>query len=143
MSEDASRLSPGTVLAGKYRVERVLGQGGMGAVYEAVRLDLDRRVAVKLLDQAASAPSEALAATEREARAAAKLAHPHIVQVIDFHRGDDGEMPFFVMELLEGESLDARLRRQGTVDPGTAAPSWCRCCPRWPPHTRTTSCIAT
>lgn len=121
MSEDASRLPPGTVLAGRYRIERVLGQGGMGAVYEAVRIDLDRRVALKLLDQAASAPSEALAATEREARASAKLAHPHIVQVIDFHRGDDGEMPFFVMELLEGESLDARLRRRGALDPGTAA----------------------
>ena len=113
-------LEPSTLLGGRYRIDRVLGRGGMGAVYEATRLDLDRRVAVKLLDEAVDAPQEALAATEREARALAKLAHPHIVQIIDFSRGDGGP-PFFVMEFLAGESLDTRLRRAGKIVAGTAA----------------------
>ena len=120
MSDGGKKLEPSTMLAGRYRIDRVLGRGGMGAVYEATRIDLDRRVAVKLLDEAVDAPQEALAATEREARALARLAHPHIVQIIDFSRGEDGP-PFFVMELLAGESLDARLRRSGKIAPGTAA----------------------
>lgn len=116
-----SSLDPGTVLGdGRYRIVRMLGRGGMGAVYEALRVDLGRPVAVKLLDAAAGAPGDVLAATEREALAAARLAHPHIVQVIDFSRGGPDEKPFFVMELLEGESLDQRLAREA-LPQGTAA----------------------
>ncbi len=84
-------------------------------MYEPLRVDLGR-VALKVLDAAVEA--------EHEALAAARLAHPHIVQVIDLHRGtagDDPSPPFFVMELLEGESLDIRLTRASRMDPGTAA----------------------
>jgi serine/threonine-protein kinase len=109
----------GTLLAGRFRIERLLGRGGMGEVYEAVQLDLSRRVAIKVL------PAEAgdLHAIEREARAAARLAHPHIVQVTDFvgvREGEDG-VPFFVMELLEGESLAERLARERRLAPSRAA----------------------
>jgi len=119
-SKVAPCLDAGTILGGRYRIERVLGRGGMGAVYEATRLDLSRRVALKLLDTASGAPADAIKATEREARAAAQLAHPHIVQVFDFSAGDGGP-PFLVMEMLEGESLDERLARVGRLEPGAAA----------------------
>jgi hypothetical protein len=117
LDEGAALLSIGSVLDERYRIERVIGRGGMGAVYEAVRLDLGRRVAIKIL----AAEGDALAATEREARAAAQLAHPHIVQVFDFSRGENGDPPYFVMELLEGESLADRIAQDGPLEPGTAA----------------------
>ncbi|MBX3192370.1 MAG: serine/threonine protein kinase [Labilithrix sp.] len=110
----------GKVLAGKYRVERLLGRGGMGAVYRATHIDLSRKVAVKVLDAAGAASHAAIVATEREARAAAQLAHPHIVQVTDFSPGDDGP-PFIVMELLQGESVDDRLSRTRRLDAEAAA----------------------
>jgi serine/threonine protein kinase len=99
----------GRTLAGTYRVERAIGEGGMGAVYEATDLRLDRRVAVKVLlfeDDA-----KMVARFEQEARATAKLSSPNIVLVTDF-RADPGEPPFLVMELLEGESLRDRMKRE-------------------------------
>jgi serine/threonine protein kinase len=115
--DEGSRLSVGSILDDRYRIERVIGRGGMGAVYEAVRLDLGRRVAIKVL----AAPADTLEATEREARAAAQLAHPHIVQVFDVSRGEAGGPPYFVMELLAGEPLAERIARDGYLEPGTAA----------------------
>lgn len=101
----------GAVLSGKYRLERQLASGGMGSVWLAARLADGARVAIKVLDlEAAAETPDALMRFEREARAVSRLSHPNIVQVLDF--GFDAVTPFFVMELLSGESLEDRLRRR-------------------------------
>ena len=93
-----------------YEVIRLLGQGGMGAVWEARHLRLpDKRVVVKVLLYGAT-EAVALARFRREAEIASKLGHPNIVQVVDFNVLADGS-PYIVLELLEGESLAARLAR--------------------------------
>jgi serine/threonine-protein kinase len=110
----------GAVLAGKYRVERVLGQGGMGMVVEALQLDLDRRVALKFLRKSdLPEKSSALTRFEREARTIARLRGEHIVQVYDVGRLEHGE-PFIVMELLAGEDLSAVLDREQRLPVATA-----------------------
>jgi serine/threonine-protein kinase len=110
----------GAVLAGKYRVERVLGQGGMGVVVEATQLDLERRVALKFLRKAALPEGpNTLNRFEREARTVAKLRGAHVVQVFDVGRLEHGE-PFIVMELLQGEDLSAVLDREKRLPIATA-----------------------
>lgn len=103
----------GRVLAERYRIVRPLGEGGMGAVYEGIQLDLERRVALKLLHPRLAADARLHARFEREARLAARLQHPHLVQVTDFgvHEGE----PFMVMEYVDGETLRDFLRRQPEV----------------------------
>src|ERR1039457_3169360 len=86
----------------------------MGAVYEATHLRLARRVAVKVMARELASNSEALARFHREAMVTSGLGHPHIVQVVDFSTTPTGE-PFLVMEFLEGEDLDHRLRRVGRL----------------------------
>lgn len=100
----------GRVLGGKYELRRVLGEGGWGAVYDALQTDLGRRVAVKVLHTDLALSSEGIARFEREAKAAAALGHPNIVQVTDFQT-NPGEPPFLVMEYLEGETLKSTLER--------------------------------
>ncbi len=119
--------APGVVVAGKYRLERLLKHGGMGSVWVASQLDLDRPVAVKfiapralqsrpLTNGAATPPSAGdpveltRARFEREARAAARIRSVNVVQVYD--HGVDRGLPYIVMELLEGEDLGTRLDRQ-------------------------------
>jgi len=103
-------LLPGETLGGKYRIERVLGQGGMGIVVAARHLDLDERVAIKFL---AGAPSEYAADRfVREARAAVKVKGEHVCRVFDFGRLETGE-PYIVMEYLEGVDLAWKLKREG------------------------------
>ena len=97
-------------LAGKYRLGRVLGEGGMGAVYAAEHLQLGTTVAVKILNEAAADHAPALERFRREARTAAAVKHENIVEVTD--AGTDAGVPYLVMELLEGESLSAILRRE-------------------------------
>jgi serine/threonine-protein kinase len=99
----------GAVLEGAYALGRVIGMGGMGAVYEAVQLRLNKRVAVKMMARELSSNTEALARFRREAEIASHLGHPHLVNVIDFGTAETGE-PYLVMEYLEGEDLDHRLR---------------------------------
>jgi serine/threonine protein kinase len=111
-------FAPGTLVGGRYRLVRILGQGGMGEVWEGVQVPLARRVAVKtILSELAAEPS-LLARFRREAETAAALGHPNIVQVTDFV---EGEPPLIVMELLEGETLKAVIEREGRLDPGRAA----------------------
>lgn len=98
----------GRALAGTYVIERLLGQGGMGAVYAARHARTGGIVAVKVLDT--EADEELYRRFQAEARIVSALRHPHIVQVIDFDEDEDGT-PFLVMELLEGEDLQKRLRR--------------------------------
>src|SRR4029453_14098724 len=92
----------GSVLRDRYRLENELGRGGMGVVYRATDLELQREVAIKVLSATAST-SDARARLIREARAAAALNHPHIIAVHDV--GESAGYPFFVMELLGGPSL--------------------------------------
>jgi serine/threonine-protein kinase len=100
----------GTVLEGAYRITRLIGEGGMGAVYEAVQLRLEKRVAIKLMARHLAANREAVARFHREAEITSRLGHPHLVGVVDFGQAETGE-PYLVMEYLEGEDLDQRLRR--------------------------------
>ena len=104
----------GTVLEGAYRIERLVGEGGMGAVYEAAHLRLGTRVAVKVMARELAANPEALARFHREALVTSGLGHPHIVKVLDFSTTPSGE-PFLAMEFLEGEDLEHRLRRAGRL----------------------------
>ena len=101
----------GTVLAETYRVERLLGEGGMGSVYEASHTRLPRRFAIKALKGEAFRRADALARFRREAEVACQLKHRHIIEVLDYNTGPGGQ-PYIVMELLEGESLAARLARE-------------------------------
>ncbi|HEY3805426.1 MAG TPA: serine/threonine-protein kinase [Kofleriaceae bacterium] len=92
----------GTVLAGRYRVTRQLGQGGMGAVYEAVNERLGKRVAIKVLLEA-GASGAAMARFEQEARLASAIGNEHIIDIVDIDRSDGHT--YIVMELLDGSSL--------------------------------------
>ena len=99
----------GEKLADRYRLDRQIGEGGMGAVYVAFDEQTKRRVAVKVL---LIEDDEKLAARfEQEARASMELAHPNIVRVTDFH-APKGKPPFLVMDLLDGESLRERMKRE-------------------------------
>jgi len=102
-------LEPNRVLAGRYRLEVRLGQGGMGAIWRAEHLVLQAPVAVKLIDREAVPDEDTLTRFLREAKSAAALRSPHVVQIIDY--GVEGPIPFMVMELLEGENLAQRLKR--------------------------------
>jgi len=108
---------PGGLIAGRYRVERCLGQGGMGAVYAAVDLERNQPVAVKVLAGHNACDREFLARFAREARTTGALDHPAIVKV--FEVGRHGTQPFLVMERLEGETLASRLDR-GPLAPDEA-----------------------
>ena len=107
-SEPERSLSPGDRL-GPYEIVQLLGAGGMGEVYRARDSRLQRDVAVKVLHRSISLTPEHAERLGREARAAGSLNHPNIVAVFDV--GSDGPMPYVVTELLEGESLRARLGR--------------------------------
>jgi eukaryotic-like serine/threonine-protein kinase len=102
-------LEPNRVLAGRYRLEERLGQGGMGSIWRAEHLVLQAPVAVKLIDRDAVPDEDTLSRFLVEAKAAAALRSPHVVQIIDY--GVEGLVPFMVMELLEGETLAERLKR--------------------------------
>jgi TolB-like protein/tetratricopeptide (TPR) repeat protein len=108
--EDAADLSPG-VRVGRFVLQRELGRGAFGVVFEARDTALGRQVAMKIVRPGGQLPSEARLRTAlHEAEAIARLTHPNIVTVHDFGTSDAG--PYIVMELLHGESLQSRLRRE-------------------------------
>jgi serine/threonine-protein kinase len=107
-------VRPGSVLAGKYSVERVLGAGGMGVVVVAVHVDLYERVALKFLLPEAVGHEQAVQRFSREARAAFKIKSEHVARVIDVGTLDIGA-PYMVMEFLEGRDLDAVLEERGAL----------------------------
>lgn len=115
----AEVVKPGEVIAGKFRVERVLGAGGMGIVVEARDIDLDERVAIKLLLPAALERPDIVARFRREARAAVKIKSEHIARVLDVGSREDGS-PFIVMEYLEGYDLSKPIRKNGRLPIRTA-----------------------
>lgn len=104
----------GSVVGGSYRVTRLIAEGGMGAVYEALHLRLNKPVAIKILAHQIASNQEALLRFRREAEVTSRLGHPHLVQVIDFGTSQSSE-PYLVMECLNGEDLDQRLRRVGRL----------------------------
>jgi WD40 repeat protein len=105
----ASRdFDPGTVIRGKYRIERLLGRGGMGAVYLAEHLLLGRMRALKFISSELSQDPALLKRFRREALAASELHHPNVVQVLDLDQAEDGA-PFIAMEYIEGEDLGCLL----------------------------------
>ncbi|HZI09530.1 MAG TPA: protein kinase [Myxococcus sp.] len=110
----------GRTIAGRYVLERRIGGGGMGTIWLGRDRQLQRDVAVKLMAAPASGLSTpALKQFEQEAKAIAQLHHPHVVQVHDY--GVDGEEPYIVMELLEGEDLERLLERRGRLSPALVA----------------------
>ena len=112
---DADFLALQTALAGEYSLQRELGRGGMGVVYLARDVQLDRDVAIKVLPVHMARTTESRERFVREARTAAGLSHPNIVPI---HRvGEAGGFVFFVMSYVEGETLGERLRARGPLPP--------------------------
>jgi len=110
----AAGVQPGEVLGGKYRIERVLGIGGMGVVVAAHHLQLDEKVAIKFLLPTMLSNRDVVGRFAREARAAVKIKSEHVARVFDVGALENGA-PYMVMELLEGEDLATLLGRQGPL----------------------------
>ncbi|MGH9839404.1 MAG: protein kinase domain-containing protein [Blastocatellia bacterium] len=110
----------GRTLEGKYRLDAVIGAGGMGTVYRATRLMIGDAIAIKVLKPDQVAAPQALERFRREAQAAARLKHPNAVTIHDFGVAEDGPV-YLAMELVEGRSLRAWLREQGPLVPTAAA----------------------
>jgi serine/threonine protein kinase len=107
------KLAAGTAF-GRYQIVRLIGEGGMGVVYEALHLELRKRVAIKILKLELARDEMARIRFVREGEAAARVRHSHVVDVSDVGNHDD--MPYLVMEFLEGEELETRLRRDGRFE---------------------------
>ncbi|MEP6859910.1 MAG: protein kinase [Deltaproteobacteria bacterium] len=116
---EGRQLAPGTNVGG-YVVEDVLGTGGMGVVYAATHPLIGKRAAIKVLKPELSHEPAAVERFVTEARAVNQIGHPNIVDIFDFGALDDGRH-FYLMDLLEGESLRARLRRTGPLHVSEAA----------------------
>jgi serine/threonine-protein kinase len=112
-------LSAGSVLDGRWRIEALLGTGGMGAVYRAEHVHVGRRAAVKVLHPDLCRSPAERERFRREARVASRLRSPHVVEVLDFGEDAAGR-PYLVMELLDGEPLRAVLDREGRIAPPRA-----------------------
>ncbi|HEX8071408.1 MAG TPA: protein kinase [Pyrinomonadaceae bacterium] len=108
------------LISDKYRLDRLLGRGGMGAVYLATHVELERQVAIKLLLPDSVTDPQALERFRREARAAAKINHPNVAATYDYGSLPDGEA-YLVMELIAGQTLREYLLAQGALAPDEAA----------------------
>jgi serine/threonine-protein kinase len=107
-------LSTGDVIEGKYRIVRLIGEGGMGAVYEGENIRIHRTVAIKVLHAGVAENQDAVQRFEREAQAAGRIGSEHIVEVLDLGNLPDGDR-FMVMEFLDGDSLSARIQARGRL----------------------------
>lgn len=112
--QSAAGVSEGQILVGKYRIDRILGEGGMGVVVAAHHLQLDEQVAIKFLLPEALGSPEAVARFAREARAAVKIKSEHVARVIDVGTLETGA-PYLVMEFLQGRDLAAWLTQSGPL----------------------------
>jgi len=114
-------LEIGQIVEGKYRIVRMIGEGGMGAVYEGENVRIRRRVAIKVLHAATASNAEAVQRFEREAQAAGRIGSDHILEVLDL-----GTLPnndrFMVMEFLDGEPLSSRIQGKGRLTPRELVP---------------------
>src|SRR5262245_49871947 len=115
------QLTIGETYARKYRIARVLGEGAMGAVYEAENVLIRRRVAIKVLHAHIAQKADTLLRFEKEAQAAGRIGSTHIVEVLDMGELLGGDR-YMVMEFLEGTTLDKRIRSRGRLTPEEAAP---------------------
>jgi eukaryotic-like serine/threonine-protein kinase len=118
LEEDPSALT-GKVLDGQYQIEALLGKGGMGAVYRARHILLGDRVAIKVLPPEMRSNSEWLRRFQREGQAARRFRHPNAVTVYDLRTSADGTI-YLVMEYVEGNTLDAEMRKRGKFSPADA-----------------------
>jgi len=109
-------LSTGEIVDGKYRIIRLIGEGGMGAVYEGENTRIHRRVAIKVLHAGVAETAEAVQRFEREAQAAGRIGSEHIVEVLDLGNLASGDR-YMVMEFMDGDSLSARIQKSGRIAP--------------------------
>jgi hypothetical protein len=114
-------LSTGEIIDGKYRIVRLLGEGGMGAVYEGENTRIHRRVAIKVLHANVASQGEAVARFEREAQAAGRIGSDHIVEVLDLGALASGDR-YLVMEYMDGEGLGERIKMRGRLTPQELQP---------------------
>ncbi len=114
-------LEAGHVIDGKYRLVRIIGTGGMGAVYEGENVLIRRRVAIKILHAASTSSADSVRRFEREAQAAGEIGNDHILEVLDIGSLPNGDR-YLVMEYLDGETLAERIERYGRLTPGQIAP---------------------
>jgi len=114
-------LTPGQILDNKYRIVRLIGEGGMGSVHEGENTRIARRVAIKVLHSAATANEQVVQRFEREAQAAGRIGSDHILEVLDMGQLPDGDR-YMVMEYLDGEPLSGRIEKLGRMTPGQIAP---------------------
>ncbi|HEY8945881.1 MAG TPA: serine/threonine-protein kinase, partial [Polyangiaceae bacterium] len=113
-SEEAGPALIGTVVGGRYKIEALLGTGGMGAVFRAEHVHMRKAVAVKVLHREMTLFPEVVARFEREAVAAGRIEHPHVAAATDFGRLEDGSF-YMVLEFVEGKSLSALLKSEGPL----------------------------
>lgn len=106
----------GRTFAGKYKIQKKLGEGGMGSVYQAQQEPIDRLVAVKVLLGKLAEDDIAVKRFEQEARAVSKMQHPNTVTIYDYGKTEDGRL-YIVMEFLKGRTLSDLLRKEGNLDP--------------------------
>ena len=104
----------GRIVAGKFRVEALIGEGGMGKVYRAIQLSLEKTVVLKVLRQSLLSDARTVARFQREAKAASRLNHPNSISVIDFGQGEDGSL-YIAMEYVAGRDLHQLLSSEGPL----------------------------
>jgi serine/threonine-protein kinase len=109
-------LNTGEIVDEKYRIVRLIGEGGMGAVYEGENVRIHRRVAIKVLHSGVAETAEAVQRFEREAQAAGRIGSEHIVEVLDLGNLLNGDR-YMVMEFMDGDSLSSRIRSKGRLAP--------------------------
>src|ERR1700755_2180660 len=102
-------LEIGQIVEGKYRIVKLIGEGGMGAVYEGENARIRRRVAIKVLHASTASNAEAVQRFEREAQAAGRIGSDHILEILDLGTMPSGDR-FMVMEFLDGEPLSSRIK---------------------------------
>ncbi len=114
-------LEPGQVIDGKYRIAKMIGEGGMGAVYLGENVRINRKVAIKVLHASYTGNEEVMQRFEREAQAAGRIGNDHILEVLDIGQLPDGDH-FIIMEFLDGVPLSGRIQERGRLMPREATP---------------------
>jgi len=126
-TSSSALVAPGAIVAGKYRLDTIIGEGGMGSVWSATHTGLGQAVAIKFISKEFVTSGDALRRFDAEAKAAAQLRSRHVVQVYDNGTLEDGT-PYIAMELLRGESVYTRVHRGGPVPLKEAAEILIQCC---------------